>query len=318
MGNTRSNSLLEYQNIEGKVFDIERYATEDGPGIRTVVFLKGCPLSCKWCANPEALSGKTQVMFYASLCHACNKCIENCPNGAIQKSEKFGLITNQNKCTGCGLCEQNCYFSARKLTGKSMTAKKVMDVVIKDQLFYETSGGGITISGGEPFLQPLFLQALLQLSKKSGIHTAIETCGMIINQDVLEKTLPLLDLVYFDIKHVDKSKLMTSTGADGSIILDNVKKICEMHQNVVVRIPCIPTFNQTKADMNAIFAFLKTLGSGLKRVEILPYHRLGKDKYACLGLDYAMGDIDQLDKDDLLEYVSDAEKMGLTVCAGAK
>ncbi len=308
---------MEPNEVLGNVFDIERYATEDGPGIRTVVFLKGCPLSCKWCSNPESLRTQTDILYYKNRCVRCNKCVENCPEHAISDSDKYGLVTDMQKCTLCGLCVRECFYDARKFSGKSMTAGEVIQAVLKDKLYYDGSGGGITISGGEPFAQPDFLEAILKLARKNGISTAVETGGMICASDKLDKILPLLDIVFIDVKHVDAEKLKEQVGADRDIILANVREICCKHKNIILRIPCIPGFNHSKEDISEIFSFINTLGESCKRVELLPYHRLGREKYACLGREYRMGETQQLDKEALAGYIELGEKMGLSVFIGA-
>lgn len=308
---------MEAEGVRGRVFDIERYATEDGPGIRTVVFLKGCPLRCKWCSNPESIRSEIDILFYKSRCVKCNKCVENCPTLAISASEKYGLVTDMQKCTACGLCERECFYDARKLSGISISAGEVMKTVLKDKMYYDKSGGGITISGGEPFAQSEFMEALLKLARKNGISTAVETSGMLCQSDKLDRILPLLDLVYLDIKHIDAIKLKKQVGAKRDILLGNIRDICGKHKNIILRIPCIPGFNHSKEDMQQILGFIKTLGKNCKRVELLPYHRLGRDKYACLGREYPMGETQQLDKDALSGYVQEGSKMGLSVSIGA-
>lgn len=306
---------IDTGQISGRIFDIERYATEDGPGIRTVVFFKGCPLHCRWCANPESIRSKPDILYYSSRCVDCGKCVQNCPAQAIRMSQKYGLITSTEKCIGCGKCEQICLYEARKLSGKLVTADQVMQIVLKDREYYKTSGGGLTVSGGEPFLQPRFLKAVLTLAKQNNIHTAMETCGMMGNIVDIDAILSQLDLVYVDVKHTHSVKLKEQTGTDSSTILQSINTICKKHPNVVIRIPCIPKFNHSEDEMHDILSFICTLECC--RVEILPYHRLGREKYTCLSREYQMGEIDQLDRAALLKYQEDGIKMGLSVSIGA-
>ncbi|MGI6152272.1 MAG: glycyl-radical enzyme activating protein [Christensenellaceae bacterium] len=298
------------------VFDIERYAIEDGPGIRTLVFLKGCPLGCVWCANPESQKATPDVFFYADKCRGCGRCIEGCPQGAVQASEKYGLTVDEALCVQCGQCAKTCSYDARKLSGKKMTAAEVISEVMKDKLFYDESGGGVTFSGGEPFVQPAFLQSLLQLSKKEGLHTAVETCGIIPFWENKE-ALGLLDLVFCDLKHTDDAKHRAFTGAGNGTILQNIEYLCNHHKNVVLRVPCVPGFNDTEAEMTDIFGFMQGLGSGLKRVELLPYHRLGTHKYQSLSREYALSSVLPLAKKDLLPFRELGRQMGLPVAIGA-
>lgn len=302
---------------KGKIFDIERYAIEDGPGIRTLVFLKGCPLRCAWCANPESQSFQSDLMFYANKCSGCGKCVAQCPVQAISPSEKFGLVTDLSLCTRCGLCAKNCFYLARKVSGRETTAAEVLETVLRDKQYYENSGGGVTFSGGEPFAQPGFLQALLHLSKENGLHTAVETCGAVPFSNI-SPCLPLLDLVFFDLKHTDDEKLLAYTGQTGEVPRANLKAVCNAHENVVVRIPVVPTFNHTTDEIRFMFEFVSQLGPGLSHVELLPYHRLGGVKYACLGRDYSLAEQEPLTKADMAPYLELAQSMQIPAFAGAQ
>lgn len=319
------SSVEDSKSVRGFMFDIERYATEDGPGIRTVVFLKGCPLRCRWCANPESQRASADLLYYKTHCVLCSRCIQQCPAHAIAVSDMYGLVTDPMKCIACGLCEKNCFYGARKVSGKEVCASEVIETVLKDKLFYEESGGGITLSGGEPLMQPQFAKALLKLSKENGLHTALETCGFQglragrsagMLYDEWAAVLPLLDVLYFDIKHVDADKCKDQMRTEIAPLLRTSRFVCDRHDNVLVRIPCIPGFNHSMADMREIFAFIQTLGKGLKAVELLPYHRLGRDKYACLARPYEMGDAEQLDYEALTPYAILGKDMGLPVRIG--
>jgi pyruvate formate lyase activating enzyme len=316
MAEQLDNRGNDAEKIKGRIFDIERYATEDGPGIRTVVFFKGCMLRCKWCSNPESQRMNKEVMHYALKCVGCGKCIQNCPEGAISRSEQYGLVTDQAKCTGCGQCAKNCFYSARKVSGDDVTAAEVMETVLKDKLFYKNSGGGITLSGGEPLLQPAFARALLELSRREGLHTAMETCGMPC--DRLAELMPLLNLLMMDLKHVNLEKSKEQLGVDYAPALECLCMASEKHGNVVIRIPCIPGFNHSAEDMKEIFTFAATLHKGVKRLELLPYHRLGREKYLCLGQSYAMGETEQLTPEELMPYADMGRKMGVNVVVGAQ
>lgn len=249
---------------QGLVFNIQRYSLDDGPGIRTVIFLKGCPLKCRWCANPESQQKQPQILFQAELCHSCGKCQQVCPN------------TKNNSCEGCGKCVKACWYGARKISGKWMTVEQIMASIRKDASYYRSSNGGITLSGGEPLSQIDFTEAILSECRRENIHTAVETCGY-VPWNTFERVLPLLDLVYCDFKHIDDAKHHAYTGQGNAQILNNIQMLCDHCQNLIVRIPCIPKFND---DPQTLEQMINTLANmGVKFIELLPFHRFGSGKY---------------------------------------
>lgn len=254
--------------IKGTIFDIERNSYVDGPGIRTTVFFKGCNLKCEWCHNPESQSKNMEIMFYRDKCKYCGKCRDVCPN-------------KNKKCTFCGNCELYCPNDARKICGAEYTAEEVFKQVAKDKHFYETSGGGVTFSGGECMLQTEFLLSLLKLCRANGIHTAIDTAGH-VSWQCFEKVLPFADLYLYDVKCFDSEKHLKYTGVKNDLILNNLKKLLKARRNVWVRVPVIGGFNDTACEMKRIKAFLDECGKP-EKVELLPYHAMGEHKYAALG-----------------------------------
>ena len=268
---------------EGWVYDIQRFSLHDGPGIRTTVFLKGCFLRCAWCHNPESQFSLPEVAEFKDRCIGCGQCIEVCPEKAITEKKWF---INRAICTRCGKCAEVCPSRARKIIGKKMTAEDVLREVRKDKLFYKNSGGGITLSGGEPLMQPLFSQKLLRMCKKENIHTAVETCGY-ANGSGFNKILPFTDLVFYDIKHINPLKHKEFTGKTNELILGNLKKMVEEKADIVIRIPLIPGYNDAKEDITAVAEFLRGL-KYTKRIELLSYHRLGEAKYDRIGREYGL------------------------------
>ncbi len=281
----------------GNVFDIERFATKDGPGIRTVIFLKGCNLRCDWCQNPESQESKIQILYDSKKCISCGRCVASCKIKAIEFSPSGGtsgdLKTIENLCNGCGECVESCFFDARKISGKYYTVSELMEIILKDKAFYEKSNGGVTFSGGEPLLQSEFLREILAECKGNNINTAVETAGN-VPFECLGSVSENLDLIYYDVKHVDDAKHFEFTGCHNSSILGNLKKITEIHRNVIVRIPIIPSFNSDTRDLKNIFSFLKEIEK-IKAIELLPFHRLGESKYRFLGRNYEYGEVKPLE-----------------------
>ena len=249
-------------------FDIQRNSFVDGPGIRTTVFFKGCNLRCAWCHNPESQSAKPQMMFYKDKCTGCGKCKSVCPHHLEQ-------------CELCGKCTLYCPVDARKVCGKEHTVDEVLKEVLKDKAFYETSGGGVTFSGGECMLQIDFLAEILKKCKENGIHTAVDTAGHIPFES-FEKILPYTDLFLYDIKIFDSQKHKQYVGVGNELILENLKKLFERKAKLWIRIPIIPDVNDSIEEIQKIKDFLKTNGTP-EKIELLPYHAMGENKYRAIG-----------------------------------
>jgi pyruvate formate lyase activating enzyme len=298
------------------IFDIERYATKDGPGIRTVIFFKGCNLRGIWCQNPESQSAKPQIMYYMNLCKGCGRCIALCPTHAIRSDETFGLLIDPILCMACGTCAENCYFDARKLMGKTMTVSELMTEIRKDKPYYESSGGGITFSGGEPLLYPDFVTEVSKQCREEGIHTAIETAGHVA-WEIFERLMPYLDLIFFDIKHIDPDLHKAYTGVTNELILENLKKLSDVFAPIIIRVPVIPGYNNSVDVQQQIYEFVKTLRN-IQRVELLPYHRLGLSKYKGLGREYHLQDVESVKKDDLLYLAELGQTVGIPLQIGAE
>lgn len=246
------------------IFDIQRASMVDGPGIRTTVFFKGCNLKCKWCHNPESQKFQPQLLFYKNKCTGCGKCAEVCPH-------------HLQKCDLCGKCELYCPNDARKVCGKSRTAEELLKEVAKDKVFYDTSGGGVTFSGGECMLQPEVLLELLQLCKENGIQTAVDTAGCVA-WEYFERIMPYTDLFLYDMKCFSEELHIQGTGVSNKLILENLKRLsAEFAGDIIVRIPVIGGFNDGEEEIHAMAKFLKALK--IKEVELLPYHKMGEHKY---------------------------------------
>jgi pyruvate formate lyase activating enzyme len=280
IGSTRGGRLAT-----GIVFDIRRYTLHDGPGIRTTVFLKGCALSCLWCHNPESQSSGPELILRESRCIRCGACVEACERGAITWTES-GPSTDRSKCRACGTCATVCFAEARELAGRTMTVEQVMAEVERDVPFYEESSGGLTLSGGEPLLQPYFTAALLRAAKERGLHTALDTCGH-ASWKSLERLRHHVDLFLYDLKLMDDMRHQLFTGVSNRRILANLRALVERGHRVVLRVPVIPGINDDDENLRAVGVFAASL-PGLAGVDLLPYHRTGVDKYARLDRKYPL------------------------------
>ena len=272
---------MEYETTTGTVFDLSRYCLQDGPGIRTTVFLKGCPLRCTWCHNPESQSARPEILFSTSQCVNCGACVAACPKGChtIEGTHVF----DRAKCVGCGACAAVCPTEALRLAGRTRTAAEVIREVLKDKVFYNTSGGGMTVSGGEPTVQLDFLEALLVLARRKGLHTAIETCGYAPTR-VFERIAPLVDLFLFDYKESAPERHLRFTGVKQDLILENLAYLDRIGKEIILRIPLIPSFNATEEHLYGIAETAKRYRS-VRKIEVLPYHPLGVSKEDELGFE---------------------------------
>jgi len=269
----------------GIVFNIQRFSLHDGPGIRTTVFLKGCPLDCAWCHNPESKAARPQLAWTESRCIGCGACEAVCEHGGHSHDETHKTVCFAN-CIACGACVEACPTAALELMGKPMTAEEVAAEVERDMPFYQNSGGGMTLSGGEPAMHPDFAAEVLRLVKEKGIHTAIETAGH-IDWSVYERFLPYLDMVLIDSKQMDDARHQEYTGKSNRLIHDNIRRFCQADKTVevVVRTPVIPGYNDDRANFEALSAFLLSL-ERIPRVEVLPYNPLAGSKHPRLGMEY--------------------------------
>ena len=263
--------------MTGTVFDIQRYSIHDGPGIRSTVFMKGCPLRCFWCQNPESQATKPEILLNRNLCTRCGRCAQVCVAGAGRLSDQ-GVTIDRDRCIGCGRCVEACLSDARVLAGREMTVDEVMAEVIKDKAMYDNSGGGVTLSGGDPLMQPEFSAAVLRSCKERGLHTAVETCGY-ASWPVVQSLLDHTDLVLFDIKCIDATKHRDATGKDNRLILDNACRIAAV-KSVRVRMPLIPGFNDSADDVKAVLRFVREeLGLDGSSIDLLRYNKFGEAKF---------------------------------------
>lgn len=265
--------------MEGVISDIKRFAVHDGDGIRTTVFLKGCPLKCVWCHNPEGIGFSPQLAYYPHKCIGCGECVAVCPNGA--HSMEAGHVFDREKCTGCGACQAVCLGSALTFYGKTVTASELVPQLLEDKAFYENSGGGVTLSGGECLMQADFCAQLLEMLKANGIHTAVDTCGF-VSRTALDKVIPYTDIFLYDLKAFDEDVHIRCTGQSNRIILENLRYLDSLGKKCEIRIPFVPGYNDDQ--MEKLAAFLAPL-QNITRVRVLAYHNYAGSKYEALGME---------------------------------
>ena len=298
----------------GIVFNIQRFSLHDGPGIRTIVFLKGCPLRCPWCSNPESQQPQPSLLYNASKCIHCESCVAVCPEKAIRPNYYEGDRIDRSKCILCGKCVDICPTEALFMKGKMMSVSEVVTEVEKDRRVFQTSGGGATFSGGEPFMQHEFLISLLSALKEIGISTAIETTGA-TSWDILKKSIPLTDYYLFDVKHTNSEKHKAVIGMGNELILENLIKLSRETKGLVLRMPLIPGFNDDMENVQATIRIVKE--ANLKSISILPYHNFGESKYTFMNIPYKMGNFSNQEVDTAVKTVAAKfQKQGIETIIG--
>jgi pyruvate formate lyase activating enzyme len=297
----------------GIIFDIKRYAIHDGPGIRTTVFMKGCPLACPWCHNPEGIEPVAFVTYKKERCIRCGACVEHCPEGALLIKPK-GIIPSGLPCKSCFACTEVCPSEAREAVGREMTAEELLKEIKKDIPFYDTSGGGVTFSGGEPLMQPDFLLQMLYLCGQEQVHRIVDTSGY-ASLETFMSIAELTDLFLFDLKMMDTDKHERYTGISNQRIIDNLRHLADKEAKIIIRYPLIPGVNDDMENLDRTGSFLQGLPTVVK-VDILPYHNFQQSKYICLNLSNSAGDIPQPSTEKLVFAKKRLENYGLNVAIG--
>ncbi|MDU4889256.1 MAG: choline TMA-lyase-activating enzyme [Clostridium sp.] len=297
-----SNGNLGVFERKATIFNIQKYNMYDGPGVRTLIFFQGCPLRCQWCANPEGILKKHRVMFKSNLCVNCGACAAVCPVGihTISKETMNHEVNHNIECINCGKCVDACLKSAISIVGEVKTISELLEIVEEDRTFYEVSGGGVTLGGGEVLMQPEAASSLLMACKNEGINTAIETCGYAKLESVL-KIAEFTDLFLFDIKHINSDKHFQLTGVRNEQILENLQELLRRKYNVQIRMPLLKGVNDCQEDIEAVMEFLLPYKDykNFKGVDLLPYHKMGVNKYNQLGMEYPIKGDPSLTNEDL-------------------
>ena len=288
------------------IFNIQKCSIHDGTGLRTIVFFKGCPLRCQWCANPESQSYQMQIMEFPKKCIGCGECVKACKESAIHL-QKDGLRIDRSVCTNCFACAEVCYAEAKQIVGEEKSADEIFTEVNKDRYFYEIKGGGVTFSGGEPLTQPELLYQTAKKCKANRLHTTMETCGYGRFED-FEKALDYIDDMFIDIKHMDSAVHKELTGVGNEIILSNVKAIAMKGIPIIIRTPVIPGLNDSEENITATADFIKDIPN-ISEYELLPYHNLGASKYASLGIPYTLEDVKAPSDEEMQDLVRAANRI---------
>jgi len=291
------------------VIDITRMTVHNGPGIRTLILFKGCPLRCIWCSTPESQIESAEIAFYPDRCILCGDCITVCPRNAITAGNT-SVIVNRDVCDNCGKCVEVCYTEALRLMGRQYTVDELIHEVKKDEVVYKHSGGGVTVSGGEPLLEPEFMLELLRVFKQNAINVGVDTCGYVPRENI-EPLLPYVDFFLWDIKHMDDNTHRELTGVSNRLILANLRFISDKNTPVYLRIPVIPGYNDSEDNLRAVCEFAKDLPS-LVEINLLPLHHLGNARYTALGREYPTDGIPLIKDEVLQETKHMVEAYGLT------
>ena len=296
------------------VSNVQRFCVHDGPGIRTVVFFLGCPLRCAWCQNPETLDGTPSLMVNSQKCAGCAACVEACEQKAVFQSADGRIRFDRAQCTACGECVLSCYYRAREMSGRPWTVDGLMKVIRRDLVVYRNSGGGVTLSGGEPLLHPAFARDLLSRCRAESIHTAVETCGA-VPWDHLESVMEYTDLFLYDIKLVDPIAHQEWTGTSNRAALENARALAARGARIIPRVPLVPQVNDGEEEFRAISRFCASLRSG-GELHILPFHQVGSSKYELVGKGYRMGEVPEENAKRVAACRKIAEQCGLRVSIG--
>jgi len=298
-------------DVTGVIFNVQRYSTEDGPGIRTTVFIKGCPMHCPWCHNPEGLDSRPELMWYDVRCIGARECLEACPEDALTLTPE-GMVIDRELCDACGDCEEACPAAALEVIGRERTAADVAAEALRDKVFYEKSGGGVTLSGGEPALQVDFSLALMGMLKEEGIHLALDTCGG-VRWERLKPLVDLSDLVLMDIKIMDEEKHLKHTGVPLELVLENARQVAELGLTLWIRTPVIPGYTDSEENVRAVARFIRENLPTVERYDLLAFNNTCDAKYRRLDKLFPLSGESLISEQKMGELAGAAAEEGLDV-----